>query len=1261
MLRRLSLILVLACAAALPVPAPAQQAEEDKGFLVRTLQDALSGAGRAVQIEGFRGALSSSATLDELTVADDAGVWLTLRDVALDWERGALLRGAVRVTALTAGEILLARLPQPEQGTPAPEAGTFRLPDLPVSVEIGQIAAARVELGAPVLGEAVTLGVQGALALVSGRATAELAIERIDNGPAGRVALDLDFDGAAQTLALDLSVEEAAGGIAGRLLGVPDEPSVALTVAGQGPLDDFTARLRLLTDGAERLAGTLSLRGAEAGARRFAADLSGDVTALFAPDLRGFFGPQVALRAEGARAADGAIALDAFDLSAASLSLRGAARLGPDGFPEMLSLDGRLAHPGGGPVRLPIGGPPALVDEAGISLAFDAAQGPGWVGRFIARGFRRDGLATGRLVLGAEGEIARGTPPAPLRRVSARLNLAAEGLDLGDPALAGAFGQDVTGGARLAWQEGAPLSLSDVRLAGRDYALALDGRLSDLAAGIRAEGTVAARIDRLAAFSGLAGRPLSGQATLDLSGSAVLATGAFDLAVTGRTRDLALGEEVADALIGGVGRLDASAVRGGDGLRLRHFRLETAGVTAEAEGRLATGDADIRFTAAIPDVARALPDLPGAARLSGRIDQTGPEMRLTVDATGPGGATATASGMLTEPGGRRDVAGRIEATLPDLSRFARLAGMRLSGQARLEAEGSGSLSTGAFEARADATTQALAIGQPGLDRLIGGAGRLSVAASGSGDGAVTLRRAALSTPGLSAAAQGTLRPGASVVTLDARVTDVARLTPDLSGPLSLSGRVAEDGEDRLSLDLDLAGPGGSTGRLAGQVPMAPDGRFDLTARGRLPLALADAALGVQGPRLRGPLDFDLALRGAPEPGALSGQVSTTGGRVLLPAAGIVLEALEARAGLAGGRATLRADARVQEGGSLSASGDLALAPDARFPGSIDLRLDDVALRQRGLYRTTLSGDITARGPLAGGATIAGRLGLGPTELRIPSGLGGAGDIPDIRHVNEPEAARATRARAGLIAEPDAATGGGGGGPVYPLDLLIEAPRQVFLRGRGLDAELGGRIALGGTTAAPLPSGRFELIRGRLDLLGKRLDLTEGSATLSGDFNPEVRLVAESRATDGTLGRITVSGEAENPEITFSSEPDLPQDEVLARLFFGSEIAAISPIQAAQLASAVATLAGGGNGTGLVGSLRGRAGLDDLDIGTSEDGAATARAGKYISERVYTDVEVGSDGRSTLSINLDVTDDLRARGRVNTESEGALGLFYERDY
>jgi translocation and assembly module TamB len=226
-------------------------------------------------------------------------------------------------------------------------------------------------------------------------------------------------------------------------------------------------------------------------------------------------------------------------------------------------------------------------------------------------------------------------------------------------------------------------------------------------------------------------------------------------------------------------------------------------------------------------------------------------------------------------------------------------------------------------------------------------------------------------------------------------------------------------------------------------------------------------------------------------------------------------------------------------------------------------------------------------------------------------------------------------------------------------MTVSAPNRIFLRGRGLEAELGGGIALRGTTANLIPSGQFELIRGRLDILGQRVSFSEGSVTLQGDFDPFVRLVAETQAED-VLVRIIVEGLASAPEVSFTSEPQLPEDEVLARLLFGRGLDTLSPLQAAQLANAVATLAGKG-GEGLVGRLRQNFGLDDLDVSTGESGATELRAGKYISDNAYTDITVDSEGGAEASINLDISPSVTVRGKVGSAGTTGIGIFFERDY
>jgi len=163
----------------------------------------------------------------------------------------------------------------------------------------------------------------------------------------------------------------------------------------------------------------------------------------------------------------------------------------------------------------------------------------------------------------------------------------------------------------------------------------------------------------------------------------------------------------------------------------------------------------------------------------------------------------------------------------------------------------------------------------------------------------------------------------------------------------------------------------------------------------------------------------------------------------------------------------------------------------------------------------------------------------------------------------------------------------------------------------------------------------------------------------GSFMPYVRLVATTDS-GGVMTSIIVEGEALEPEIRFTSVPELPQDEVLARLIFRRSLSSLSPFQAAQLAMSVATLTGHAEGTFLT-RTRQALGLDDLDITTDADGNTALRAGRYLSDNIYTDLSVDSAGRGEVSINLDLTPSVTLRARTDTDGRSGFGIFFERDY
>ena len=76
------------CEEAGPEQTPEQTTEaeqRDVGFLTRMIEDNLNSVGRTVTIDGFDGALSSTATIVRMTIADAQGVWFVAENMRLNW------------------------------------------------------------------------------------------------------------------------------------------------------------------------------------------------------------------------------------------------------------------------------------------------------------------------------------------------------------------------------------------------------------------------------------------------------------------------------------------------------------------------------------------------------------------------------------------------------------------------------------------------------------------------------------------------------------------------------------------------------------------------------------------------------------------------------------------------------------------------------------------------------------------------------------------------------------------------------------------------------------------------------------------------------------------------------------------------------------------------------------------------------------------------------------------------------------------------
>jgi translocation and assembly module TamB len=107
-------ILAIAAALTLGSTLASRSADDDKGVLASLLSRVLSTPTTQVSIGQIDGALSSDATIHNITIADRDGVWLKLDKARIVWSRTALLvHQRLEVDKLEVSDLEILRRPLP--------------------------------------------------------------------------------------------------------------------------------------------------------------------------------------------------------------------------------------------------------------------------------------------------------------------------------------------------------------------------------------------------------------------------------------------------------------------------------------------------------------------------------------------------------------------------------------------------------------------------------------------------------------------------------------------------------------------------------------------------------------------------------------------------------------------------------------------------------------------------------------------------------------------------------------------------------------------------------------------------------------------------------------------------------------------------------------------------------------------------------------------------------------------------------------------
>jgi translocation and assembly module TamB len=477
-----------------------------------------------------------------------------------------------------------------------------------------------------------------------------------------------------------------------------------------------------------------------------------------------------------------------------------------------------------------------------------------------------------------------------------------------------------------------------------------------------------------------------------------------------------------------------------------------------------------------------------------------------------------------------------------------------------------------------------------------------------------------------------------VIDLNAeRLTAAGRLTEGGARLGDIALRITDFPDERALADRLLKG------RLQGRL------RFEGAAETLWRLAAVEAL------DLTGPVTISARATGTLADPRITGALASDALKVSSALTGTRIEKVSARGRFTGSRLELtRFAGTTPGGGTVNGSGTIDLAGMSATRGpSLDLRA--AAKNARILDANGLEATIT--GPLrivsnGRGGTIAGRV----TIDRARWALGMAAEdvaLPQIgtREINGEDGRMRERVSGRDVA--------------WRYLVNASAPARVQVDGLGLESEWGIDIALRGTVNEPRIGGTARLVRGDYTFAGNRFELTRGRILFdeNGPIDPRLDILAET-SRNGTNVDIAISGNAQSPTIGFSSDPALPEEEILARLLFGGSVTSLSATDALQLAAALAALQGGGAGLDLLGDLRRSIGLDQLRIVSADPligREVSVAVGKNITRRIYVELVTDGQGYSATQVEYRITSWLALLGTVSTIGRDSVLVEVSRDY
>ncbi len=271
---------------------------------------------------------------------------------------------------------------------------------------------------------------------------------------------------------------------------------------------------------------------------------------------------------------------------------------------------------------------------------------------------------------------------------------------------------------------------------------------------------------------------------------------------------------------------------------------------------------------------------------------------------------------------------------------------------------------------------------------------------------------------------------------------------------------------------------------------------------------------------------------------------------------------------------------------------------------------------------------------------------------------------------------------GLVGMPSMRAPSGGGAQELPfdLDIAIRSNRGVWFRNSLADIELGVDLNVVTVDGLPTINGSLSSLRGKVHLLDRDFEITQGSIDFIPGNPPQATLSINAETTiraglqkDEYLISVLIQGALTSPVITLSGEGpsgELTQEDILALLAVGLTYGELQQIDTGAVREQLEEAAQGYLGRLLARSLREGIGLDELQLTPELLADSTSLAldvGKYLLPELFLSYtgDVFSTEPGTISAQYFFSRDLYVMGTTKStlhgEQEPSLELHYTLRY